>query len=72
MTQRVPILSGSRVAVLNAPDDALILRPELPSQEAADVGRSIADQVAPLERTVDSELEASLDVDLDESVMEMS
>ena len=41
-------------------------------KEAADVGRSIADQVAPLERTVDSGLEASLDVDLDKSVMEMS
>jgi hypothetical protein len=43
MTQRVPVPAGSRIAVLNAPDDALVLRPELPQQAVADVAAAVRD-----------------------------
>ena len=43
MTRRVPILSGSRVAVLSVPDDTLVLRPSLPPEAIADVGAAVRD-----------------------------
>jgi hypothetical protein len=55
---RVPILSGSRVAVVNAPEDALVLRPPPPSEAIADVGAAVRDALrfplsgAPLEALV--------------------
>ncbi|HEY8103199.1 MAG TPA: lactate racemase domain-containing protein [Gaiellaceae bacterium] len=55
---RVPILSGSRVAVVTAPDDALVLRPRPPSEAIADVGAAVRDALrfplsgAPLEALV--------------------
>ena len=72
MTQRVPIPSGSRLAVLNAPDDALILRPELPPQAAADVGAAVRDALRfplsgpPLEALVVRGGRATLVVELPE------
>jgi hypothetical protein len=55
---RVPIPSGSRVAVLSAPDDAIVLRPPPPSEAIADVGAAVRDALrfplsgAPLEALV--------------------
>ncbi|HUQ22016.1 MAG TPA: lactate racemase domain-containing protein [Gaiellaceae bacterium] len=55
---RIPILSGSRVAVVNVPDDALVLRPRPPSEAIADVGAAVRDALrfplsgAPLEALV--------------------
>ena len=55
---RVPIPSGSRVAVLNAPEDAIVLRPPPPSEAIADVGAAVRDALrfplsgAPLEALV--------------------
>ncbi len=55
---RIPILSGSRVAVLNVPEDALVLRPPPPSEAIADVGAAVRDAFrfplsgAPLEALV--------------------
>ncbi len=43
MTRRIPIPSGSRVAVLSVPDDALVLRPTLPPEAIADVGAAVRD-----------------------------
>lgn len=43
MTQRVPVPSGSRLTVLTAPDDALVLRPERPPQAVADIGAAVRD-----------------------------
>ena len=34
---RLPLLSGSGVVVVNAPDDAVVLRPRAPAEEVADV-----------------------------------
>ena len=40
---RVPLLAGSRVVVVNAPDDALVLRPPPPREAIADVGAAVRD-----------------------------
>ncbi len=40
---RVPVPSGSRIAVVNAPDDAQLLRPQLPSESAVDVSAALRD-----------------------------
>jgi Lactate racemase N-terminal domain len=55
---RIPLPSGSRIAVVNAPDDALVLRPRTPSEGIADVGAAVRDALrfplsgAPLEALV--------------------
>ncbi len=55
---RIPIPSGSRVAVVNVPDDAIVLRPPAPSEAIADVGAAVRDALrfplsgAPLEALV--------------------
>ena len=55
---RIPLLSGSRIAVVNAPEDALVLRPPPPSEAIADVGAAVRDALrfplsgAPLEALV--------------------
>ncbi|MDX6438186.1 MAG: lactate racemase [Gaiellaceae bacterium] len=52
---RIPLPSGSRIAIVNAPDDALVLRPPTPSEGIADVGAAVRDALrfplsgAPLE-----------------------
>ncbi len=43
--RRVALLSGSRVSVLNAPDDALLLRPPVPREAVADVGAAVRDSL---------------------------
>ncbi len=43
MTRRIPVQSGSRIAILNAPDDALVLRPRMPPELVADVGAAVRD-----------------------------
>jgi hypothetical protein len=40
---RVPVPAGSRLAVLNVPDDALVLRPPTPSERIGDVGAAVRD-----------------------------
>ncbi len=40
---RIPILSGSRIAVVSIPDDAVVLRPPPPSEAIADVGAAVHD-----------------------------
>jgi hypothetical protein len=55
---RIPIPSGSRVAVVNAPEDSLVLRPPPPSEAIADVDSAVRDALrfplsgAPLEALV--------------------
>lgn len=55
---RIPIPSGSRVAVVTAPDDAVVLRPPAPTEAIADVGAAVRDALrfplsgAPLEALV--------------------
>src|SRR5687768_8042531 len=47
---RVPLLAGSGVAVLNVPDDAVVLRPPLPGQVVADVAAAVREALRyPLE-----------------------
>jgi len=47
---RLPILAGSGVAVLNAPDDAVVLRPRAPGQVVADVAAAAGEALRfPLE-----------------------
>jgi nickel-dependent lactate racemase len=41
--RRVPLLAGSRLVVVTAEDDALVLRPPAPSQGVADVGAAVRD-----------------------------
>jgi hypothetical protein len=41
--RRVPLLSGSRLVVVTAEDDALVLRPPPPAQGVADVGAAVRD-----------------------------
>ena len=38
---RVPLLAGSRIAVVDVPDDGTILRPQLPGDAIADVGAAV-------------------------------
>src|SRR5205814_7251141 len=40
---RVPMLSGSRLVVVNTPDDAVVLRPLEPREAIADVGAAVRD-----------------------------
>jgi hypothetical protein len=40
---RVPLLAGTRVALVNAPDDAVVLRPPRPGESVADVGAAVRD-----------------------------
>ena len=40
---RVPLLAGSRITVLTAPDDAVLLRPPVPQDAIADVGAAVRD-----------------------------
>ena len=41
--QRLPLLFGTRIAVVNAPDDAVVLRPPPPGEAIADVRAAIRD-----------------------------
>jgi hypothetical protein len=41
--QRVPLLSGTRLAIVNAPDDAVVLRPPPPGEPIQDVGAAVRD-----------------------------
>jgi lactate racemase-like protein len=41
--QRVPLLSGTRLFIVNAPDDAQILRPPPPGEPIGDVGAAVRD-----------------------------
>ena len=56
---RVPIPAGSRLAVVNAPDDAVVLRPPHAVRAIADVGAAVRDALrfplsgAPLEALVE-------------------
>ena len=40
---KLPLLAGSRVAILNAPDDVLLLRPRPPREPVADVAAAVRD-----------------------------
>jgi lactate racemase-like protein len=40
---KIPLLAGSRIAVVNTPDDAVILRPPPPGEPVADVGAAVRD-----------------------------
>ena len=40
---RLPVPSGSRVTVLNLPDDTVVLRPQEPPEPIADVGAAVRD-----------------------------
>jgi len=42
---KIPVLSGSRVAVVNAPDDALVLRPPPPLETVIEIGAAVRDAV---------------------------
>jgi hypothetical protein len=47
---RVPLLSGTRLVVASAPDDAVVLRPPPPREGVADVGAAVRDALRfPLE-----------------------
>jgi Lactate racemase N-terminal domain len=41
--QRVPLLFGTRVAVVDVPDDAVVLRPPPPGEQVADVRAAVRD-----------------------------
>jgi hypothetical protein len=41
--QRVPLLVGTRVAVVDVPDDAVVLRPPPPGDQVADVSAAVRD-----------------------------
>lgn len=40
---RIPLLSGSRLAIVSAPDDAVVLRPPPPQEAIADVAAAVRD-----------------------------
>jgi hypothetical protein len=42
---KIPLLSGSRVAVVNVPDDAVVLRPPPPVETVAEIGAAVRDAV---------------------------
>ena len=58
LVQRVPLLSGTRIAVVEVPDDGVVLRPPAPGTAIADVGAAVREALrfpltgAPLERLV--------------------
>ncbi|MCP9487329.1 MAG: nickel-dependent lactate racemase [Gaiellaceae bacterium MAG52_C11] len=72
MTRRIPILSGSRITVLNAPDDALVLRPDSQPQAVGDVGAAVREALRfplsgpPLEALIEHAARATLVVELPE------
>jgi hypothetical protein len=39
--QRLPLLSGSRIARIDVPDDGVVLRPPAPRVEIGDVGAAV-------------------------------
>jgi hypothetical protein len=41
--QRVPLLSGTKLAIVNAPDDAVVLRPQPPGEPIEDVAAAVRD-----------------------------
>ena len=41
--KRVPLLSGSRLTIVNAPEDGVILRPPAPGESISDVGAAVRD-----------------------------
>jgi hypothetical protein len=43
--RRLALLAGSRIAVLSAPDDALLLRPRVPQEAIADVRAAVRDSL---------------------------
>ncbi len=68
---KVPLLSGSRLVIVNAPEDAVVLRPPPPPDEAiADVGAAVRDALRfplagePLEELVPPGGRATLVVEL--------
>ena len=42
---KIPILSGSRVMIVNAPEDAVVLRPPPPAETVAEIGAAVRDAV---------------------------
>jgi hypothetical protein len=42
---RIPIASGSRITVVNVPDDTAVLRPPVPQEAIADVGAAVRDSL---------------------------
>jgi Lactate racemase N-terminal domain len=70
--RRVPVPSGSRVAVLNVPDDTLVLRPPPPSGTVPDVAAAVRDALrfplsgSPLEALVTRGGKATLVVEVPE------
>ena len=42
---KIPLLSGSRVAVVNVPDDAVVLRPPPPVETVPEIGAAVRDAV---------------------------
>jgi len=66
---RVPLLSGSRLVLATAPDDAIVLRPPPPAQAVADVTAAVRDALRfplegePLERLVQGRGRATIVVE---------
>ena len=46
VTQRVPLLFGTRLTVVDVPDDAVVLRPPPPGEPVADVRAAVRDALA--------------------------
>jgi hypothetical protein len=42
---RIPIASGSRISVVNVPEDTIVLRPPVPQEAIADVGAAVRDSL---------------------------
>ncbi len=67
---RVPLIAGSGVAVLNVPDDAIVLRPPPPGQVVADVAAAVREALRfplegpPLEEIVRGASRVTIVVDL--------
>jgi hypothetical protein len=63
---RIPLLSGSRLVIATAPDDAVVLRPPPPGEAIADVGAAVRDGLrfplegAPLEALVGRRARATI------------
>src|SRR5438445_726834 len=63
---RIPLLSGSRLVIVSAPDDAVVLRPPPPGAGVADVGAAVRDalrfplQGEPLEALVGRRARATI------------